>query len=387
MESVISQFGRADLFLNKYQAELHQARNVFVFSNSTLLRLQPEAARPDVISAAEVVDSGGHRFAVKARHFILAAGGLENARILLLNESTRQGGPGNQNDMVGRCFMDHPSITLGTLLPSSGIIYDRAVFYDQHYVDGVPIMGKLRLREEVMRREKLLNSCAVLVPHLRDLRSNLSPVSDYVMAKGRHILEGKRQSIRRSSKLTTNGESTPSWRQRLLESCYSECVCGWSRLPNKARRFGKIGVRSLVEQSPHLHNRVALGNEVDAFGQRHAKVYWRWNELDLSSIRRTQEIFRHDFEAAGIGTFIPTEEGDHGIPRAFQSPHHFMGTTRMHEDPHMGVVDANCRVHGMGNLFVAGSSVFPTGGFANPTLTIVALALRLADHLGTLIPT
>jgi choline dehydrogenase-like flavoprotein len=384
VESVVSQFGSADLFLKEYRSELHSAGNVFLFSKSTLLGLKQEAARPGIISAAKVAGPGGHHFLVKARQFVLAAGGLENARILLLNESTRPGGPGNRHDMVGRCFMDHPSIVLGTLFPSSDVIYDHAIFYDQHYVDGVPIMGKLRLREEVMRRERLLNSCAVLVPHFRNLRSNLSPVAEYMMAKGRRMLSKRRQLVYRSAKLNTNGDSKLSWRQKLLENCYSECVCGWSRLSNKGQRFGKIGVRSLVEQSPHPNNRITLGDDMDSLGQRRAKLHWRWSELDLLSIRRTQEIFQHDFAAVNIGTFVPSEEMEHGPPHAFQSPHHFLGTTRMHEDPRKGVVDANCCVHGMKNLFVAGSSVFPTGGFANPTLTIIALALRLADHLDTL---
>jgi choline dehydrogenase-like flavoprotein len=171
----------------------------------------------------------------------------------------------------------------------------------------------------------------------------------------------------------------------LLERYYTERRSGWSRLSNKARRFGKIGVRSLVEQSPNPANRIVLGDEKDILGQRRAKIYWRWSELDLHSISRTQEIFRQEFASAGIGVFTPTKASETGMPREFSSPHHFMGSTRMHNDPRQGVVDANCRVHGLQNLFITGSSVFPTGGFANPTLTIIALALRLSDHLRKLL--
>jgi len=109
-------------------------------------------------------------------------------------------------------------------------------------------------------------------------------------------------------------------------------------------------------------------------------VIWRWNELGLRSIRQAQLIFRGELASAGIGTFVPLEGTIATQPR-FDSTHHFLGTTRMHDNPRNGVVDADCRVHGIPNLFVAGSSVFPTGGCANPTLTIVALALRLATHL------
>ena len=119
----------------------------------------------------------------------------------------------------------------------------------------------------------------------------------------------------------------------------------------------------------------------DGYGQRKIKVLWRWNERDLRSIRQAQQIFCEELAAAGIGTFIPVEETVGSQPRRFNSSHHFLGTTRMHDNPRNGVVDANCRVHDVPNLFIAGSSIFPIGGFANPTLTIVALALRLATHL------
>ena len=147
------------------------------------------------------------------------------------------------------------------------------------------------------------------------------------------------------------------------------------------RRFGEFAVRSLVEQAPDRSNRIMLQEQTDVFGQRKIKVLWRWNELDLRSIRQAQQIFRQELAAAGIGSFIPVEETTGGKPRPFSSPHHFLGTTRMHENPRNGVVDSSCRVHGVPNLYIAGSSVFPTGGFANPTLTIVALALRLAAHI------
>lgn len=387
LESVVTQFCSADIFQKDYQAELDKAANVRLFTQSVLLNLRTEKKSPDVISSVEVARADGSRFVVKARLVVLAAGGLENTRILLLNEATRNGGPGNQHDLVGRCFMDHPSITLGTLTPSSAGVYDRTTFYDQHFVNGVPIMGQLRLSSEVMRREKLLNACAVLVPHFKNLRSNLPAVIKQIAAKGPRYLAGRlwpepQPQLQYQYDSPFENEEVPlSLRQRLLEGYYSERFCGWSRVNDKARHFGEIGVRSLVEQSPDLANRIVLGGDVDAFGQQRLKLFWRWSEIDLRSIRRTQEVLRDEFSAAGMGVFTPTRESAGAKPRVFFSPHHFMGTTRMHDNPRHGVVDANCRVHGLQNLFVTGSSVFPTGGFANPTLTIVALALRLSDHL------
>jgi choline dehydrogenase-like flavoprotein len=129
-----------------------------------------------------------------------------------------------------------------------------------------------------------------------------------------------------------------------------------------------------------LENRVVLGQEKDRFGYPKIQVIWHWDELSRSSFVRASKFFGKEVARAGMGKMVL--ELDKGDPQlASPSIHHHMGTTRMHDDPRQGVVDANCKVHGIANLFIAGSSTFTTGGYANPTLTIVALAIRLADHL------
>ncbi|MBG1269424.1 GMC family oxidoreductase [Nostoc sp. WHI] len=110
-----------------------------------------------------------------------------------------------------------------------------------------------------------------------------------------------------------------------------------------------------------------------------AKLTNHWSKIDICSVKRSQLVFAEEFASAGLGKLQIELDGDR--PVASLSTHHNMGTTRMLHDPKQGVVDANCQVHGISNLFITGSSVFPTGGYANPTLTIVALAIRLADHL------
>ena len=378
VESVISQFGSAHVFLEDYRRELirHERVTILLHASALELRMEPLSRRITSVK----VGSGENAFEVRSKTFVLAAGGLENARILLLQNAIQPGGLGNQNDMVGRCFMDHPSITLGTLRPDSAGIFRQAGFYDQHNVDGQPIMGKLHIRPAVQRREKMLNLCAVLVPHFSSLRENIPAVLRQLIVKGPKFL-WQRRSASAHCYSPVNGEPAQSLRQRLLEGYYSECFCGWSRLGKPEKHFGEFGVRSLVEQSPDRANRVELDLKLDALGQRKLKVHWKWNEIDLRSVRRAQEIFREELAVANIGTFIPTPENVGQQPRAFFSPHHFMGTTRMHENPRNGVVNANCRVHDVPNLYVTGSSVFPTGGFANPTFTIIALAIKLADHL------
>jgi choline dehydrogenase-like flavoprotein len=379
IESVVSQFGSSAIFVERYRRELVLDERVTVLLHSVLLQLQMDPLSR-TITSAKAGTPYGQEFQVRAQAFVLAAGGLENARILLLQEALQPGGLGNQHDMVGRCFMDHPSITLGALIPFSSAVFGQAGFYDQHDVGGQAIMGKLHIRPEVMRREKMLNLCAVLAPHFQSLRANAPAVLRQLLVKGPGFFWRHRSAKHRYG-LKIGGESPQPFRQRILEEHYSECCCGWSKLSGIEGRFSEFGVRSLVEQSPDRSNRIMLEEELDAFGQRKTKVLWRWNELDLRSIRQAQEIFRQELAAAGIGIFIPVDETAGSQPRRINSPHHFLGATRMHDNPRNGVVDANCRVHDVPNLFIAGSSVFPTGGFANPTLTIVALALRLAAHL------
>jgi len=136
-----------------------------------------------------------------------------------------------------------------------------------------------------------------------------------------------------------------------------------------------------IEQAPDPNNRVVLSAERDRLGLNKTELHWQLNEIDRRTIQRVKEIWAEEFDKAGLGHLhLETE-----LKFDKLAIHHHMGTTRMHLDPKQGVVDANCKVHDMTNLFIAGSSTFPTAGYANPTLTIVALAIRLANHVKELL--
>ena len=141
-----------------------------------------------------------------------------------------------------------------------------------------------------------------------------------------------------------------------------------------------LALRAQAEQAPNPDSRVTLGTRRDRFGQPVARVDWRPAASDRASIRASQEVVDAALRTAGLG-HVEFMLGDEDPPALLEGNFHHLGTTRMHPDPADGVVDADCRVHGVRNLYVAGSSVFPTYGCSNPTLTVVALALRLADHL------
>jgi choline dehydrogenase-like flavoprotein len=150
---------------------------------------------------------------------------------------------------------------------------------------------------------------------------------------------------------------------------------GWSRLRGKPRRFAALELLLNLEQAPDPDNRVTLDAACDRFGLPKPTLHWRWRALDQANLVRLRALVADELERHGLGRVEVADAPPD--PNA----HHHMGTTRMHRDPRRGVVDEHTRVHGLSNLYVAGSSVFPTSGFANPTLTLVALSLRLADHL------
>ena len=165
---------------------------------------------------------------------------------------------------------------------------------------------------------------------------------------------------------------------------YSLCHGGWSQLNNIPQRFKRLELWHSIEQSPRPENRITLSQDSDSLGCPKLELHWHWPKEDIEQTLKAQHLIGQGLENAGLGQFQPVfdPQGLPNIERPVGS-HHLMGTTRMHENPKYGVVTPDCQVHGINNLFVVGSSTFPTGGYANPTLTIVAMTLRLADLLKT----
>jgi choline dehydrogenase-like flavoprotein len=167
-------------------------------------------------------------------------------------------------------------------------------------------------------------------------------------------------------------------------------IANYSSWPGKAKsQEGQSDViwqlNTRLEQRPNPDSRITLDFEKrDALGQPQLRLDWRLTELDKRSIRVAEQLLASELEKTGAGRLQIPEwlmAEDNAWPSYLVGGPHHMGTTRMSTHAGAGVVDANCRVHGMDNLYIAGSSVFTTGGTANPTLTIVALAARLAGHI------
>lgn len=383
------QCGPQELFTSRLPKAVASAPGVELYHHANVLALHA-GDRPDAVSRAEVACLDGPRFTVSARVFVLAAGGIENARVLLLSRLGQPGGAGNRHDLVGRYFMEHPLFRSGTLYPVDPHLVERAGLYDVVRRGRTDVMGKFSLSAEVQERERLLNVSAMLLPrHRRYLPESVYSLRLLATSIGRgrlpeHAVEHLRCVLAGLDFVALSALRKLTGRRRLLANIVPgpgiSADGGWSELPDRGRRYSAFDVYLHTEQAPQRENRVELGDERDELGCRRARLVWRWDDLSRDSARRAQRILADELERAKIGRFVTEELG--GKPRYFvPGIHHHMGTTRMHASPSRGVVDANCRVHGMENLYVAGSSVFPTGGYINPTLTIVALALRLAGHL------
>jgi choline dehydrogenase-like flavoprotein len=384
----VFQFGPSAAFAQVPQEALRNVPNVTSYYNANVLNIETNETATQV-TRLRVASAPNREFWVATRIVILATGGFENARLLLLSNQAQPAGLGNQHDLVGRYFMDHPGFRIGVLIPSDRKIFDSAALYDLRRVNQTPILGRLALTPEVMRQEKILNSSIMLVP--KPIGYGLAAKS--LMTLLRSARQGKlpNESFKKLRKVLSNLDDTTMYayrRARKLGNLYSSSRGGWSTLPDRSKQFRFLEAVAQVEQAPDPNNRVTLGTDLDPFGRRRIELYWQWTDLDLYSLRRTAEIFKEDFAQAGLGQFQTMYElngatntvNGREVPR-FQSTHHHIGTTRMNPDPTHGVVDADGKVHGISNLYITGSSVFPTGGYANPTLTLVALAVRLAEHV------
>lgn len=384
----IFQFAPSAAFAEAPKAALRDVSNVTSYYNANVLNIETNETATQV-TRLRVASTPGREFWVSARVVILATGGFENARLLLLSNQTHSAGLGNQNDLVGRYFMDHPGFRIGVVIPANRKLIDSATLYDLRWVNQTAIAGRISLTEEVMRQEKLLNGSIMLVP--KPLGYGLAAKS--VMTLLKSLRQGKlpSDSLKKLTKILTNLDDTAAFtyrRARKLHGVYSSSRGGWSELPDRSKQFRYLEAVAQVEQAPDPNNRVTLGADLDPFGRQRIEFYWQWTDRDLQSLRRTAEILTQEFARSGLGQFQSMYElngatnsvDGRDVPR-FQSTHHHIGTTRMHPDPKQGVVDANGKVHSISNLYIAGSSVFPTGGYANPTLTVVALAVRLAEHM------
>ena len=355
-----------------YRGEIERSRNVTVYLHATAVELEADEAASRVTSV-RVAAPGGRVVSVQAGNFVLAGGGIENARLLLLSNGVEKAGLGNSHDLVGRYFMEHPYFYSATFLPADpGLCLD---LYSPHAIGethgSARLSGFLGLAPEVLRRERMVSCISFFAPSYK-------AHPDFSSAGMRSLMR-----VLERVRLGSLPADLPAHLGSCVLDLHKIARTSLRKLAESYRRpRRRRQLRTFVEAAPNRESRVSLSNQRDGLGLNRAEVDWRLSAIDDRSVRRHHEILCEEIARAGLGRVEFDLDGCSmsTLPSVAGAGHH-MGTTRMHEDPREGVVDSDCRVHGVANLFVAGSSVFPTSGSANPTLTIVALALRLADHL------
>ncbi|MFN0205220.1 MAG: FAD-dependent oxidoreductase [Planctomycetota bacterium] len=383
----------------KEHKQIFERENVNLYLDATVLRLETNKNRSDV-ERAVVRTSAGQEFNFHAKIFIIATGGIENARLLLMSRDACDRGLGNEHDAVGRYFMNHPKNYYGVLTLTKAVT-DAAYYFGCIRGSHAGYAG-LRLQESIQRERKLLNSYVRFEPLFpwsgsTGVESLVTIVkrSKFVMSRFKGKNKGKVITLRDYSEtgddsdLQNERKTAASWLGlgwNVLADSPRVARYGYSRLLQKRQpKITTVRLRNFMEMEPVAENRVILTNERDVFGSEIPLVRHRATELDRRSIVALHQTLQKEFPASGLGTFItdlPSIRADEPWPLDQDASHH-MGTTRMGGDPATSVVDSNCRVHSAKNLYMAGASVFPTSGCANPTFTITALSIRLAKHLLT----
>jgi len=319
-------------FAQKYDKALREARGLDLFINCNCVDLvfDRQAGR---VTAALVSDYDLHRQPLKARQYILAMGAIENARQLLNSQSLVEGGVVSRDGLVGRCFMEHLNIELGTFILRDGQSRGPRQYYTTDAFVLARHAGKGNVSMTVLSEVKAYGRTAEIKDFLETLTCEI----------------GVAHKIDYIAKFNCPGDGV---------------------------------ISTMIEQFPNRQSRVSLIEERDELGMPKVNVNWQLSADDRNTIRSIGLEVAKGFAETGAG-FVKLNDYvyDFSVPLKLIPHAHHMGTTRMAASADAGVVDTNCKVFGTDNLYVAGSSIFSTGGASNPTMPLLQFALRLADHL------
>ncbi|KII28876.1 MULTISPECIES: GMC oxidoreductase [Pseudomonas] len=319
-------------FAQKYAKELNETEGLDVFINCNCVDLEFDS-QTGRIAAVVVSDYERRREPLKANQFILATGAIENARQLLNSQSLVAAGVVSKDGFVGRCFMEHLNVEMGTFILKDG--------------------------QDKEPRQYFTTDAFVTAN-----RSGKGNVSASLLAE-----------------VTTYGRSAAI--KSFLENLM--CDAGWAHKVDFVAKFNCPGdgvLTTMIEQFPSRNSRITLLDEQDELGMNKVNINWELSPEDRQTVKSIGLEVAKCFAEAGIG-FVKLDDCVYDVDLPLKvNPHaHHMGTTRMAATPEFGVVDENCKVFGTDNLYVAGSSVFATSGGCNPTMPLLQLALRLADYL------
>ncbi|MCB9916030.1 MAG: GMC family oxidoreductase [Planctomycetes bacterium] len=377
------------------QRHLYEAGGVDLWLDATVTELVATDGGARV-EAARVRTRGGREHLVRGRAFVLATGGLENARLLLASRGAAPAGLGNERDQVGRYLMNHPKNYLGVLHLAQPV-EDVPYFFGCLHRGYAGYAG-LRFGEDEQERRGLLNSYVRLEPLFPWSDSHGVEALVLLVKRSAFVLRswkrGKQDEVVELRDYSETGDDSDFQNER-------KSLLGWLKvalaIPLDARRVGaylyhrlsrkkprieRVRLRNFMEMEPRPENRVTLTDARDANGVPVPRAVHDTSALDRRSLVELHEVLARELAASGVGRLETDLATRTPWPITEDASHH-LGTTRMGSDPATSVCDPNLKLHTVENVYCAGGSVFPTSGCANPTFTIVALSIRLARHLAT----
>jgi choline dehydrogenase-like flavoprotein len=345
------QFSPPVRFGEKYKNDIIKSGNIHLYTYANVVDI---LTNENGSAVKELITKNfeGKQQRVRARYYILACCSIQNARLLLASNHQVSNGLGNINGLVGRYFMEHLEISSAELWlfkPNLSKLYDFSFRVTK-------ARAELAIHAKKQEEYNILNGTVSLTP--LDMANRMKPAIETWNQ------EDPRESI---------NQYVGSRRKAATET------------PANSKGVRSYELFTRIEQAPNPSSRVTLDSEKDGLGVPRATLHWELTSLEKRSIRKIYELLGEEAGRTGLGRVklrdYLIDESDHSWPSFTGGGWHHMGTTRMNNDPKLGVVDANCKVHGISNLFMAGASCFPTAGAPNPTLTLVALTLRLSDHV------
>ncbi|HEY3404669.1 MAG TPA: GMC family oxidoreductase [Ohtaekwangia sp.] len=345
------QFSPPTRFGEKYKNTIVNAKNIHLYTYANVTDILT-TENVSAVTSVTIKNYAGKKHAVKAKHFVLACCSVQNARLLLAANSQASKGLGNDHDIVGRYFMEHLEVKSAHLWLRNA---DPLKLYGFDF-GIVKSRAELAITASKQTEERILNGTASLMPMA--MAKKLKPMIE---------MWSKEDPRENSDYVSKEFEKT------------------FSDPAENSDNHKAYELFTRIEQAPNPASRVTLDSERDSLGVPRAHLHWELTNLDKRSIRKIYELIGQEVGKAGVGRVQMLEylhdEDDLSWPSFIGGGWHHMGTTRMSDDPKKGVVDVNCQVHTIDNLHIAGASCFTTSAAPNPTLTLIALTLRLSDHL------
>jgi choline dehydrogenase-like flavoprotein len=398
LRSVFWQFARSrlshtDVMNLADEFRVLECDNIRTLTNATVVHIDVDEGGSK-FAGLEVSTLEGVRHRVSARLCVLSAGGIENARLLLISNRQQPRGLGNGNDLVGRFLMDHPGTRIGYFKKQDVDAARYLGFYAVRHAGAfIMYMHGLAFSPEFQAREKLLNSAIYVLPEIAP-DDPIEALKRLARLKSQSYLTDI-WSLLKSMGLLAKGIGLKVFYSRAFPRVLQKIIVDLMIAVNPdyvvrefqskgvPHKLDRLGIHVITEQQPDPESRLVLSEQTDPIGLPRMKAYWKISEADRRSVVRIGQLLQDELTKAGLPVPVMDDWIVHNRPfeGTLVDMSHTIGTTRMSDDPRTGVVDGECEVHGVKGLYIAGSSVFPTSGHANPTLMILALAIRVADKL------